>query len=144
MIEEWLAQSIPINTEEAALGHIIPDHRKAISFFNLLNNFTVKVTLAATFFFLFLVILAISVLINEISHRIRFEESVVKKASRRASKLSNRIASAVSSFRSTRLSAIAVFALSVNLFIWITQLLLTNNIKVPERPTGLSLKLEDL
>ena len=99
--------------------------QKEVSFFNLLGNFKVGFTLAATYFLSFLGILALSFLINELTHRIRFEETVV----RRRPKLFKRIVSALKSFGVNRLSAIGIFVLFVHQFIWVTQLFLTNNIK---------------
>ena len=115
--------------EESSVGQAIEENKGEISIFNLLDNFKIDLTLTATFFS-FLGTLAIAVLINELSRRIRFDETVVRRASRRAPKLLQRIASAVSSFEAKRPSAITVFAIFVHLFIWVTQLFLTNNIKV--------------
>ena len=120
--EEWLAKSVPIGMENAALGHPIKEQKE---FFNLLDNFKVGFTLAAIFLLSFLGILALSFLINELTHRIRFEETVV----RRRPKLFKRIVSALKSFGVNRLSAIGIFVLFVHQFIWVTQLFLTNNIK---------------
>lgn len=129
--------------EVAIVGQEIREEENgAVSIFNLLlDNFNVGFKLAIIFLFSFLVVLATSVLLdeNELTSRVRFGGTAIR---REAPKLTQRIASAVSNFGSSRLSAIGLFVLFVHLFLWQTQLFLTNNIKVPERQTGLFLKLE--
>ena len=96
--------------------------QKAVSFFNLLDNFNVGATWSATYLVSFLAILTLIFFINELSHRIRFE-------SRRAVKPTTSIASIARSFRAKKLSAIGLFVLFVHLFLWLTRLFITNNIK---------------
>ena len=121
--EKWLAKSVPIMMENPMVIHTIKEQK--VTFFNLLNNFNVGFTLVATFFLSFLGILAFSFFFNELTHRVRFGETVV----RRRPKLFKRIASAWNSLGVKRLSAIGIFVLFVHQFIWVTQLFLTNNIK---------------
>ena len=128
--EEWLGKSVPFTMEEAAVTMPIVDDKKGTIFFNLLDNFKLGIRLTAVYLFSFVAILAISFLINELSRRIRFERTAVRRALRRIPKFWERIVSTVKSFGTTRLSAVGLFFLFVNLFIWVTQLFLTNNIKV--------------
>ena len=124
--ENWLAKSNPTDSENVGIIHLIKD-QGSFSFFNLLDNFNVGLTFASTFLLSFLGILAISFLLNELTRRIHCEDT----AERRGSKLSMRIASALSSFgHETRLSAIGLFLLSTQLFLWFSELFLTNNIQV--------------
>ena len=117
---------MPIDEEEVSVAHFIRDHREGVSFFNLLDNFKIRIDLALVYLLSIFGILATSFLINELTHRIYRKGTAV----RRTSKFSRRIVSALSSFGKKRLSAIGLFFVSVHLFIWITQLFLTNNIKV--------------
>ena len=119
--EDWLAKSVPIRMESVISGQCIRE-QKAVSFFNLLNNFNVGFTLSAIFLLSLVGIFSCSFLINEITKRIRFER-------RRTVKICKRIATATSSFRVKRLSAIGIFVLFVHLFLWVSQLFLINNIK---------------
>ena len=119
--EDWLAKTVPLRMENIIIGQFIRE-KKAVSFFNLLNNFNVGFSLSAIFLLSLIGILSCSFLINEIIRRIRFER-------RRTVKICKRIASAVSSFGVKRLSAIGIFVLFVHLFLWLSQLFLINNIK---------------
>ena len=102
-------------------GHTIAD-RSDVAFFNLLDNFNVGFTLLAIYLCSFVAIFAVAFLINGLSKRIQF-------GARRTVQLSKQIASAAASFEVTQLSAIGVFVLFVHLFVWVTRLFLTNNIK---------------
>ena len=118
-------KSVPVTMENAALGYPIRK-QKAVSFFNLLNNFNLSLTLWTTFFFSFLGVLVVSFLLNKLAHRIHFETTTA----RRAPKLSKQFASTVRSFGLKKVSAISIFVLFVYEFIWVTQIFLINNIKV--------------
>ena len=122
--EKWLGKSVPVGMENTMVFQPIQE-QNAISFFNLLDNFNVGFTLTATFLLSFLGILTFSFLINELTHRVHFGETVLRSRA----KLSKRIASALNSFGVNRLSAIGIFVLFVHQFIWIGQLFLINNIK---------------
>lgn len=107
------------------IAHPIRDHHSDESYFNLMHNFNIGLTLLAFYVCSFFIVLALCLFINQLARRIQFGES--EKA-----KILKRIGLAVSSFGSfsmKRLSAIAVFVLFVHFFIWFTQLFLTNNIK---------------
>lgn len=119
--EDWLGKSIPIWAERVVLTQAIRDE-SSVSFFNLLDNFNLGIQLGATFLFSFIGILSFSLLLGELSHRIRF-------GARRTISVWKRIRSAIRSFVSNQLSAIGLFFVFVDLFIWVTQLFLTNNVK---------------
>ena len=110
--------------ESIVVGHPIREqHGLDVAYYNLLNNFNVGFTLAAVYLLSLLSILTLSFLINEIAHRIRLG------GRRRIVKLSRRFALTLSKFQKRTLSAIGVFVLFTHLFLWLTQLFLTNNIK---------------
>ena len=119
--EDWLRKSVPIQMEQVIVGHSLMPNENKVSFFNLLNNFNLGITLSAVYFCSFVGILAFSLLINEFSHRLRFEERPVN--------LFKRITSSVNSFGVKQLSAIGVFVLFVHLFFWLTENFLTNNLQ---------------
>ena len=104
------------------VGHPIREQTNEVAYNNMLNNFNVGFTLSAVFLFSFFSILALSFLINEFDYRNRFR-------GRRIAKLSKRIALTLSKFQKRTLSAVGVFVLFTHLFLWLTQLFLTNNIK---------------
>ena len=89
-----------------------------MSYFDLLDNFNVGLTLLSTYIFSFFAILSLAFLINKLTHRIRGTANSPK-----------RIALALNSFELKRLSAMGLFVLFVHRFLWLTQLFLTNNIK---------------
>ena len=119
--EEWMHKTVPIVMESVVMMHYVPD-KSDLSYLNLLDNFNLGLTLMTVYLFSFFGILALSFLFDELARRIRYER-------RRTIQFSKRIVSAVSSFGVKRLSAIGLFVLFVHLFIWITQLFITNNIK---------------
>ena len=102
-------------------GHPIRD-QNSVSFFNLLDNFKIGTDLAAFYLLSFFGILVVIILINGLSHRMKFGAT-------QNINIGKRVASVVSSLEVKRLSAISVFVLFVHLFIWIHELFLTNNIK---------------
>lgn len=118
--EPWLGFSKPIMMEKLVVGQAIKP--QGTVYYNLLNNFNVGFSLTITFLSSILIILALSFLLNDLTHRIRFRDQ-------RRIEISKRIALALGRFQSKRLSAIAVFVLFVHIFIWQTQLFLANNIK---------------
>ena len=124
MHEDWLSKSVPIKLSSVMVGHAIHQDRDEVSFFNLLDNFNFGLTLTATYLFSFIAILMICFLIHLINHRIRFGKRG------RTSKTIQKVFSALGTFRGSRLSTIGLFVLCVHLFLWQTQLFLTNNIKV--------------
>ena len=107
--------------ESIVLGHTIPD-RQNLAYFNLLNNLDVGFTLSAAYLLSFFGILTLAFLIGELIYRVRFAE-------RRPVKISKRIALALRMFQNQKLSAVGIFVFFVYLFLWLTQLFLTNNIK---------------
>lgn len=107
------------------VGHVLRDENKK-SYFNLLENFNLGLTLSAIFLLAFLGILSTSFLINKLAQRIRFGSSSLE---RRPTKISEKITSAVSSLGVKQLSAIGIFVLFVNQYLWLSELFLTNNIK---------------
>ena len=119
--EDWLAKSVPIQMENVVVIHQIRD-QTSLAYFNLLNNFNVGFTLSAIYLFFFFIILSLLILVNELAYRIR-------SGGRETLGISKRVALALGKFRIKRLSAIAIFVLFVQLFLWMTQLFLTNNIK---------------
>ena len=104
--------------EGVLVAHPIRDQKT--SFFNLLDNFNIGITLSAVYLLSFFGILLFSFLIKELALRTR---------QRRPVELSKRITLAMSSFKMKQLSAIGLFVLFVHLFLWQTELFLTNNIK---------------
>ena len=123
--EDWLQRSVPIRMESIIIGDPIHDQKGSVSsFFNLLDNFKINITLATIYLFSILGILSFSFLIKEFIHRIR------RRGARRI-EIIKRIALALNSFLvKRRLSAIGLFVLFVQIFTWLTLLFLTNNIKV--------------
>ena len=106
--------------ESISVGHSIQDR---LRFFDLLDNFDVGLTLLLVYLLAFIGVLTLSVILGGLSERIR-------SGRRKRLEFSKRIALAVRNFHVTELSAIAIFILFVNLFLWISELFLTNNIKV--------------
>ena len=123
--EDWVAKSVPVHSESVIAGHPIHGGKGVIYYYNLLNNFNVGLSLFLIFSLSILGVLLLTFLINEITRLLK-----AKPLRRRAPKLAQRIASAVSSLTVRRRSAIGLFIVSVHLFLWITELFLTNNIKV--------------
>ena len=117
--EDWLTKSIPVQMSKVVLGHAIHDQTNCVAYFNLLNNFNVGLTLSSTFLVSVLAILAFSYLINRLTNRIQERPPEACKS----------IAVILTKFRNKTLSAIGIFFLFVHLFLWLTQLFLTNNIK---------------
>ena len=107
--------------DQVVLVHVVGD-RKDVTFFNLLNNFKVGFDFLAIYFVLFILVLLFAFLLDELRRRSRFK-------CRKRIKFTRRFAMAVSSFGVKRLSAFGIFALFVHLFLWLTELFLTNNIK---------------
>ena len=105
------------------IGHIIRDRQD--TFFNLLDNFNVGLTLSMAYMFTFFAVLSVSILLHELTHRVRFGR-------RRNARFSKRIEWTLSKFRNKKplFSVIGIFVLFVSLFIWVNQLFLINNIKV--------------
>ena len=123
MHEDWLAKSVPIKLSSVMVGHAIHQDRDEVSFFNLLDNFNFGLNLSVIYLLSLIAILVISFFINLTSHRIRFGR-------RRTGKISKEIVSTLGSFRRNRLpAAMDIFILFVNLFFWLSQLFLTNNVK---------------
>ena len=105
------------------IGHAIRGRRDA--FFNLLDNFNIELTLWIAYLLAFLTVMSLFILLNEITDRIRF-------GGKRTAKFSKRITLALTKFRIkiSKQRAIGIFVMFVYIFIWLTQLFLTNNIKV--------------
>lgn len=121
--EDWLTKSIPFKMESVLLGQPIREQNEKVKFFNLLSNFKFGPNLLLSYLASFLAILVLVVLIDELTYRVQCADS-------RTIPIRKRIALSVKSFGdSKKLSAIAIFALFVNQFIWITQVFLTNNVK---------------
>ena len=110
------------------VAHFLQD-QKRVSYFDLLSNFNVGLALLLTYLASFLAILNLFFLINELTNRIRFEGKGRVRFFKRALLFLNGL-------RNKRVSAIAVFFLSVRLFLWLTQLFLTNNIKTNKVVSG--------
>ena len=122
MHEDSIGKSAPVQLSSIMVAHAI--HRDRYEVFNLLNNFNFGLNVSAAYLISFIFILVISCLINLSSLRIRFGR-------RGTGKISKEIVLALRSFRvNNRLSATGIFILSTHLFLWMTQLFLTNNIKV--------------
>ena len=120
--EDWVAKTIPIQMGSVQVGQAIRDKNNA--YFNLLDNFNVGLALSAIFLLSFLGILSLDFLINKLTERIRFGSS-----ERSPTKISEAIASTVASLGVNQLSAIGIFVLFVNQYLWLAELFLTNNIK---------------
>ena len=107
------------------MGHLIEDRKESDVnyYFNLLENFSVGIALSMAYLLAFFLVLTLTFLLDELTRRI--------EGRRRAINIPKRIVLALSKFRvKQRLTAIGLFVLLVQMFIWITQLFLTNNIKV--------------
>ena len=105
-------------------GHTLPDPKdRNLAFFNLLENFKIGLALTVVYLCSLLVILVLSFFLHELAYKIQ-------NGAGREKEIFKRLTSAVSSFNENRLSAIGLFFVFVHLFIWFTQLFLTNNIKV--------------
>ena len=124
MQEDWLEKSVPIQLSSALVGHIVHRERNDVTFFNLLDNFNFGLTLTASYMLSFICILGICFLIHLISHRLQFGKRG------RTGKAIQKTVAALGSFRGNRLSTIGIFVLCTHVFLWLTQLFLTNNIKV--------------
>ena len=132
--EEWLHKSVPAHMESVMFAHLIKDREDgSSSFFNLLHNFNLGISLSAIFLGAFFTILLLSFFIGQFAHRIRF--GVSKKI--QASKW---ISSALSNFKVKHLCAVGVFVLFIHLFLWLNQLFLTNNIKTNKVVRSISLR----
>lgn len=119
--EDWIKKSNPIQFSSAIVCHAI--FRDQNSFLNLLDNFNFGLTLSATYMLSFCAVLVICFLIHQISHRLQFGKRG------RTGKAVQKTVAALGSFRGNRLSTIGVFVLCTHVFLWLTQLFLTNNIK---------------
>ena len=126
--EDWLRGSLPVRMASVLIAHPIRDVSE--KYFNLLENFNIGITLAFVYLFSFLGILAVSFLINEATHRIRLGGRRMEMPYGIPIERPKKIFSALNSFSVTRLSAIGLFVLSTQLFLWFSELFLTNNIKV--------------
>ena len=123
--EDWLRKSVPMSTADLAIAHLIRDHEN--KYFNL-DNFKIGLPLAFTFFFSSMGILLLAFLINEATHRIRSGGMETDSGGRRRRVgMMRRIFLVASSFGITRLSAIGFFVLFVQMFLWFSELFLTNN-----------------
>ena len=110
--------------ESVCVGHEIRDRTNAdVAYFNLLDNFNFGLTLSASYLLSFVVILSFSLLINEFICRIRL------KRRKKAVRVLKRIVTDLNNFGVKRCSAIGIFVLFVHQFLWITKLLVLNNIK---------------
>ena len=107
---------------QVIIAHPIQDKNRQISYFNLLDNFKLGFALSALYLLSLLAVMASGLLINALTHRIRF-------GGQRIVRLSKRFALVLNSFKKKKLSAIGLFVLFVQLFCFNTQLFLTNNIK---------------
>ena len=101
------------------------------SFFNLLDNFKLGVDLISVYFCSFVGILAFSILLNVLTRLIRSEGVRDFRFSRSKIRVEiwEKVDRGLSNFGVSRLSAIGIFALFFSLFIWLTTLFITNNIK---------------
>ena len=104
--------------ESIVIDQAIRNQKDDLKFFNLLGNFNIGVTLAATYLLSFVGIVLLSLLFNELSVR-----------SKRPIKIRKEIAVILNKFKNKRLSGIGVFFLFIHLFLWFTQLFLTGNMK---------------
>lgn len=95
--------------------------------FDLMDNFKLGFVLFASYLTVFLAALLACFCLIELKRKIEFGVSRVR---RRRVTLRKRIALALSKFGMNRLSTVGILVLFVNLFIWFTTLILTNNIKV--------------
>lgn len=111
---------MPIYVEDLVAGHAIRD--QSATYFNLLNNFSFGLTLSAFYLVSFLIILSFSLLIHELICRVRLGQ-------RKTLGISKRIILVVNSFRVKKCSTIGIFVLFVQIFIWVTKLLVSNSIK---------------
>ena len=112
--------------EKVIITHPIRDIM-AVSFFNLLQNLNVGFTLSVSYLSSFFTILALAFLINELTYLFRFGGR--RRGRRRRIAIAQRIALSLNKFQNKKLSAIGLFVLFVHLFLWLTQLFFTNNIK---------------
>ena len=120
--EPWLFRTAAFTTEKTRFGHMIPEKR-SVSFFDLMKNFKLDVSLLSIYLVALLAALLIGVCIRRMAYRIKFGASRMPKLFR------GYFADKKFAFRK-KLPALAIFVLFVHQFLWLTQLFLTNNIKV--------------
>ena len=108
--------------ESIVVGHPIHNRNDSAYYFDLLNNLNVGFGLASVYLLSFCGILAFAFLIDDLTGRIQF-------GARKRAKIWKRVTWAVSKFQRKKLTAIGLFFLFIHLFLWLTRLFLTNNIK---------------
>ena len=118
--EPWLYRTPALGTERTIFGHIVPRQREA--FFDLMDNFKLGFSLISIYIVALLAVLVIAGYIRRLAYWIRFGDSRKPKLFRRL------FAERKLDFK--KLSALGIFTLCVGQFLWLTQLFLTNNIKV--------------
>lgn len=118
--EPWLFRTSALSTEKTRLGQIVHKQR-GMSFFDLMNNFKVALSLLSIYLAALLAVLLIGVCIRRLAYWVRFGASIKPKLFR-------------GYFKDQKLGfmkfpALAIFVLFVGQFLWLTELFLTNNIK---------------
>lgn len=122
----------PWKTEQIVAIHRIFDSGR-ISLADLSNNFYLPIPVLAAYFISFLALVASCFLVTKVSFRIRSEASErIPKATRINQTAKRDWRPFLGHFlaRQKRLTSIGVFVLCAQLFIWFSELFLTNNIKV--------------
>lgn len=118
--EPWLLRTPVLAMEKTRLCHMIHE-QKTVDFFDLMSNFRFSPSLLSAYLAGVLAALFIGIFIRRLTYRIQFGTS--KKSGFFRGFFVNR------RLHFKRFSALAVFALFLRLFLWISQLFLTNNIK---------------
>ena len=112
---------MPMNAERIVVAQWFQMQNED-NFFDLIDNFMLGFGLSAAYLGSILVSGLIIFGLNELRRKIQFGVP-------RIVKLQKKFAIVLSQFGMNRLSAIGIFVLSFNLFLWLAELFLTNNIK---------------
>lgn len=127
--EPWLLRTSALSTERTRFAHLIPDQQNE-SFFDLMDNFKVDISLLSIFLGSLLATLLIGFCIRRLAYRVRFGASRRPKLIRGLQV--HRFAYRKLGFMKIELPnlpALAILALFFGEFIWLTELFLINNIK---------------
>ena len=118
--EPWLFHTSALATEKTRVGQVV--HKQSgVSFFDLMDNFKLGISLLSIFLAVLLAVLLIGVCIRRLAYWVWFG------ASRKPKLFRGYFTDQKLGF--IKFPALAIFVLFVHQFVWLTQLFLTNNIK---------------
>ena len=120
----FLLKTISMESEEIRFGHSIDDKdAEDVSYFDLIHNFKLPISLLAIYLAAFLVIIFIGFAFHEITQKIKCKAFKKKRLIKKLATILRLF------FSGNKFFTIGVFFVFVLLFIWFSQLFLTNNIK---------------